>query len=97
MRSRVYATVGCPSVRLSVPSIDSSSGVRLFDTERGRLQQILIVKLQVPAVSKQQMREASRKFYFLSHDFCHNVANTKQRRTVRKDALIITNSFTQSK
>jgi len=25
------------------------------------------------------------------------VANTKQRRTVRKDALIITNSFTQSK
>ena len=33
MRSRVYVTVGCPSVRLStrlsVPLIDSSSGVRL--------------------------------------------------------------------
>ena len=33
MRSRVYVTVVCPSVRpsvcLSVPSVDSSSGVRL--------------------------------------------------------------------
>jgi len=28
MRSRIYLTVGCPSVRLSVPQIDSSSGVR---------------------------------------------------------------------
>ena len=28
MRSRVYVTVECPSVRLSVPSIDSSSGVQ---------------------------------------------------------------------
>ena len=28
MRSRVYATVCCPSVRLSVPSVDRSSGVR---------------------------------------------------------------------
>ena len=25
-RSRVYVTVGCPSIRLSVPSIDPSSG-----------------------------------------------------------------------
>ena len=39
-----------PSTRLSVPSIDSSSGVRLFAAERGRLQQILIVKLQIAAV-----------------------------------------------
>ena len=28
MRSKVYVTVGCPSVRLSVPSINRSSSVR---------------------------------------------------------------------
>ena len=35
----VYVTVGRPSVRSSVPSIDSSNGGRGFAAERRRLQQ----------------------------------------------------------
>ena len=42
MRSRVYVTVGRLSVRLYVPSIDSSSGMRLVCCERRRLPQISI-------------------------------------------------------
>jgi len=38
-RGRVFVTVGCPSVSLYVPSIDSSSGG--FAAERRRRQQIL--------------------------------------------------------
>ena len=39
VRSMVYVTVGRPSVRSSVPSIDSSNGGRGFAAERRRLQQ----------------------------------------------------------
>jgi len=34
--ANVYGTVGCPSVRPSVPSIDSSSDVQLFAAARAR-------------------------------------------------------------
>jgi len=41
MWSRVRVTVSCTSVRLSVPSIDSSSGMR-FAAERGHVLRISI-------------------------------------------------------
>ena len=51
MPSRVYVTVGCPSVRPSVPSIDSISG--WFAAERGRMQQISIdSRYAAPALSR---------------------------------------------
>jgi len=39
VRSKRLKTVVCPSVRMSVPSIDSSSGARGFAAEVGRVQQ----------------------------------------------------------
>ena len=57
MPSRVYVTVGCPSVRLSAPSIDSISG--WFAAERGRLQQISIdSRYAAPALSGQRLVES---------------------------------------
>jgi len=54
MRCRVYGTVGCPSVRPSVPSIDSSSGVRWFAAELGHGQQMSIDSYRrcVPATAR---------------------------------------------
>jgi len=58
MRSKVYVTVECTSVRPSVPSVDRSSG--WFAAERGRLQQISIDSwYAAPAGIQQQMRAAS--------------------------------------
>jgi len=60
IRSRIFVLVGCPSVCLSVPSIDSNRGSGCFAAERGRLQQISYDCCTARgARAQQQMRVAS--------------------------------------